>query len=143
MTQHSLITLASDIQNGYHQAVYIAWNGGTGKVAAFLNETKRRMTNKPLCLTGELADGIENQTAQVFYKTLSDVANEYYDFISPSHSGQVSIKTFKVDKYPASCKYYSVDDNLASYHIDTVIFSDKEETDYEQLTKFFNLNVGA
>ena len=138
MTNQSIVVLESDNQEKHHHGVYLAWNGGMGKVAAFLDETKRRIGSDALPLKFTDNSVKNNEIMQLFYKTFSEVANLYYDSITPNHSGQVSIHNFVRNRYPRRCGYYSVDDNLDSPHIDGLILSDSELTDYERISKFFS-----
>lgn len=134
MRQTSTVMLA---QSDQAICMHIEGSESAGRMKAFLDETADRMNNQKMLIGEQSITALKLQAVNTFYQTLAQVVNEYYDHLQTDEQGRAYTKPYNDDHHSFGNRYYEVEDDFSCHHVDGVIFTDKEQTHYEKLTRFY------
>lgn len=136
MRHQSVVLLEQGAQT---HCVHIEGSHSTGRAAAFLNETKARLT-----LAGLKTSLSIHENTKKFHEVFTDVVNEYYDHYLVDEQGHAKIALYTDGMTAIGSKigenYFGVENDFSCEAIDRVFFTDKEKTHYEILTDFYAKN---
>ena len=114
------------------RGVYVHWNGGRGSIAAFLEETKKRMSGE--CL------GDEDQTINAFYSTFFSVCREYFSYCNSYKSRTIRNVYYITEEASFMSEdngCYMVEADYTCSRTDIDKLPPKEAEDYQTISRFF------
>jgi membrane-bound inhibitor of C-type lysozyme len=139
MGNRATITLASDTKD---RGIYITWNGGPGSVAAFVEETRKRMaTNCQKLFTNAILKNDRETKILTFYTTLYGVMREFFNYYCNDKSrvttcvylpGDIKVRDSVIDN---GC--YIIEDDFTCQRINLNEIHPQEQTNYQNITRFF------
>lgn len=149
MGNRATIHLKSDTQD---RGVYVQWNGGAGSVAAFLEETRRRMSkDRKEVLT--LPKGDENEVSRenetlFFYSTLHGVIRDYFNYASPYKERESADNSLVLVSNISTWSgedngQYDVENDFSCKRINTDQLTDYEAENATDIKLFFELQHQA
>ena len=135
MGNRATIHLKSDTQD---RGIYVHWNGGRGSIAAFLEETKKRMSGE--CL------GEEDQVQNAFYSTFFSVCREYFSYCSSYKSRAIRNVYYITEEASFMSEdngCYMIEDDYSCSRTQIDKLPPREAEDYHTISQFFEAGHNA
>lgn len=147
MGNRATVHLKSDRQD---RGVYVYWDGGEGSIAAFLEETKKRMgTAREHILTGPKSNQskirFEAETV-TFYATFAGVVREYFAYSSPykQRSPDGFFICPNISEFGGEDNgNYDIENDFSCKRIDINNLTDYQRERYEGIGAFFETSHHA
>ncbi|MGP9666741.1 hypothetical protein [Psychrobacter sp. AOP31-A1-22] len=139
MGNRATITLSADKKD---RGVYVHWNGGRGSIAAFLDETQKRMSMTHKTVSGgDIDTEVDEEAITTFYSIFYGVAREFFGYSSKYKErdpDSIYMASEHVRKGTSDNGCYVIKNDFTCGRIDKENFSEYDANCYQHITQFFD-----
>ena len=139
MGNRATITLSADKKD---RGLYVHWYGGRGSIAAFLDETQKRMSMTHKTVSGgDIHTEVDEEAITTFYSIFYGVAREFFGYSSKYKErdpDSIYMASEHVRKGTSDNGCYVIKNDFTCGRIDKENFSEYDEGCYQHITQFFD-----